>query len=288
VSDKSIAQGLVPWNAVLIDGSVIKTEMNEDTRKQLIKNHNIPVLHPTTGLQLGWLEASILAALIVNGLSGLTSTAKESLTSLRNRRKEKQPALTDNDKRRYAMHETARLLVASVLGVEPPVPLTIENIEAQMGLTTPNKNLNPITLSKYKKNMAMYLAGPALEDKIYPSDPSVFSSGALEAVSVMARVLVTKLGMGPVYNKYIPDAIIPDSNKQKLQDEALKFFDEAYAQAKSVIEQHADRIEELQRANRTVKKITRKEVLTILDGKTTEDIVQDRRWLVRLRRRLTA
>lgn len=287
-TDKPIALGITPWNAIMLDGSVVKAEIDAPLRDKLMTELKIPIRHPFSGLNLSLIEASLYAGLIVNGLSSFTSDMKERLKRLMREGEFKPPGPSPKDKKLMEKQEMGRLALAAVLNVEP-APLTLELLEEQMGEIKPNKELKPLTRKELKNRLVVLLAPSAVErilrEPVSGSSTadndslSVGSSGSFEAVSRIASLMVVRLGMGETFGKYIPSEVKDDDPKAKqVAEEIRQLFEWADKRALELSAQYKDRLEPLLEAVNGLKDLTREEVLLILEGKSKADIQKIRGW----------
>jgi hypothetical protein len=287
LSDKAAAPGVVPWNAVLMDGTVVKTEMDLDTRDKLITELKIPIRHPSTGLNIGWLEASLLAAVMVNGLSQITKQSwfgLKKLASSVSGNKIQVPGPTEEDKKIMALYQTGRLLVATILNVSAE-PLSLDMLESRMGKTSPDPASRPITQEELKQRLVVLMAGPAVERKQNDENLTVNSSGSLSLASRVASLMVLQLGMGEPYGRFVPTELPTEERKKEVEANVLKIFQAAEKQARDIIDQYSERLEPLQKAVTEIKGLTRNEILSILEGKTAEDIKKQRSYFYKLKQR---
>jgi hypothetical protein len=290
LSDKAAAPGVVPWNAVLMDGTVIKTEMDLDTRDKLITELKIPIRHPSTGLHIGWLEASLLAAVMVNGFSQIGKQGWYGLKKLASSvsgNKIKVPGPSEEDQKIMALYQTGRLLVATVLNVSAD-PLTLDMLESRMGKTSPDPASRPITQEELKQRLVVLMAGPAVERKQNDENLTVNSSGSLALASRVASLMVLQLGMGEPYGRFVPTELPTEERKMEVEANVLKIFQEAEKQARDIIDQYSERLEPLQKAVTEIKGLKRNEILAILEGKTVDDIKKQRSYFHKLKERWLA
>lgn len=283
-TDKPIASGVTAWNAVLLDQRVIKTEVDTELRNKLIGEMGIPVRHAVTGLQLSLLEASMYAALLVNGLSGLYIGSAKRIKRLISEGKFQLPGPTPADRQLMEKQAAGRLIVAAVLDVDH-TPLTMEMLEEQTELLAPHRHTQPLTRGEIKRRLVVLMAESAVERLLRietpdnspnPDSRSVGSSGSLAMATHIATAMATQLGLGDTLGTYIP-AAVPDDKKKALQAEIEQIFTDADQQALAIITRHKEHLEPLVKALKTFRDLSRKEVLMVLEGKTVEDIRQQRR-----------
>lgn len=285
-TDKPAAPGVVPWNAILIDGSSVKAEMDADTRQKLLTELRIPVRHPITGFNIGWIEASLLAAVIVNGLSSLTSDMRDKISHLLKGQKIKSAGPSPEEKKLMELYDTGRVLVATVLNVDPS-PITEDMVQEHMGQLSLSRELKPLSHADLKNRLVVLLAGPAVEKKLNKETLSVGSSGSLEEASKVSGLMISRLGMSEMNGLFIPKELIKEDDKVKAQEEVKKLFEWAEKRAREIVDQYGERLEPLREALKELKILSREEVLAILEGKNAKDIKKQRGFLFRMKQSMT-
>ncbi len=174
----------------------------------------------------------------------------------------KSMAMSEEDKRLTAYHEAGHAIVGRLVPQHDPVyKVTIIPRGRALGVTMflPEEDKYSMTRQQLRSQLASLFGGRVAEEIIYGKDNvTTGASNDIERASQIARNMVTKWGlsdkMGPLAYGENEDEVflgrsvtqhkhISDDTHRQLDQEVRHFIDEAYAQAKKIIEDNRDKLE---------------------------------------------
>lgn len=174
----------------------------------------------------------------------------------------KSMAMSEEDKRLTAYHEAGHAIVGRLVPQHDPVyKVTIIPRGRALGVTMflPEEDKYSMTRQQLRSQLASLFGGRVAEEIIYGKDNvTTGASNDIERASQIARNMVTKWGlsdkMGPLAYGENEDEVflgrsvtqhkhISDETHRQLDQEVRHFIDEAYAQAKQILEDNRDKLE---------------------------------------------
>lgn len=191
--------------------------------------------------------------------------------------------LTEEQKKKTAYHEMGHAIIGHTLsGCDPIQKVTIIPRGMALGVTwsRPEKENVSSTQEEFEHRMAMALGGYVAEEMIY----GVVTTGPgndLEKVSQIARNMVTRYGMSPLG----PFAIGDNNNEvflgrdfghtknyseelaKKVDEEVQKLVKKSYELAKSILEKHKKKFEEMSQVLLERETLSAQEFVDLFDGK---------------------
>jgi hypothetical protein len=275
-TDKLLAPGIPAWTAILIDGTVVYTEIDDKVRDKLVNELKVPVAGNFTGLSLSFPQAAMIALFLVNAVGVMLQQRDEKLT-----------VLTEADKDRVALTKAGRFLVSAELDVSSE-PLKKDRIEEELILARINESYKPSDLLQIKKQLAVLMAGDAIERRLLDNNPSIGANTHREEAYQIAHIMITRLGMDKLYEHGTAPNETTEAQKVQTHEAALAILKEATALAMAQIEKHSpDQIRNLQNGVKELKgPISREETLALLGGKSVKDIQTERYLTTRLMREI--
>ncbi len=191
--------------------------------------------------------------------------------------------LSDKEKKITAYHEAGHAVVAHMLPDADPVhKVSIISRGSAGGYTLklPSEDKRFHTKSEFEADLAVLLAGHAIEKKIF-GDVTTGASSDLKRATKIARQIVTVYGMseklgprtygGGEEHVFLGKEIgeqrdYGDSYAHMIDEEMSRFIAEAYKQAEHVIEKDSKKIEELVAVLLEKESIERKEFEDLMDA----------------------
>jgi len=173
---------------------------------------------------------------------------------------EKKRSQSDEDKLMTAYHEAGHAIVNFVEELDPVSKISIISRGSALGFTLipPQKDVIHYTKSKLIKQMAMAMGGRAAEDIVF-GDITTGASSDISHATNMARNMVVEWGMselGPInlgpqidvndFGKaYMEPSKISDKMQSLVDDEIKKLINQAFEEAKKVLNKNKKKLEEL-------------------------------------------
>jgi cell division protease FtsH len=184
--------------------------------------------------------------------------------------------ISDEEKRIIAYHEAGHAVVANAIPEADPVQkITIVGRGQAGGVTWFRPEEDRILMSRKKMvaTLAYALGGRAAEAEVF-DDITSGASNDIEQVTRMARAMVTRLGMsdqlGPLVYGQKEELIFlgreiseqrdySDAVAERIDIEVRKIVDEAYAQAREILKQYREKLDQVAKKLLEVETITRDE-----------------------------
>jgi cell division protease FtsH len=195
--------------------------------------------------------------------------------------------ISDEEKRIIAYHEAGHAVVANAIAEADPVQkVTIVGRGQAGGVTWFRPDEDRILMSRKKllATLAMALGGRAAEELIF-DDITSGASNDIEQVTRMARSMVTRLGMsselGPMVYGQAQELVFlgreiseqrdySDDVANQIDREVRRIVDQAYEQARSILREYRDKLDEIANKLLEVESLTREDFEAIFpppDGK---------------------
>ncbi|MFO7586286.1 MAG: ATP-dependent zinc metalloprotease FtsH [Anaerolineales bacterium] len=184
--------------------------------------------------------------------------------------------ISDEEKRIIAYHEAGHAVVANAIAEADPVQkVTIVGRGQAGGVTWFRPNEDRILMSRKKMmaTLAYALGGRAAEELIF-DDITSGASNDIEQVTRMARSMVTRLGMsselGPMVYGQAQELVFlgreiseqrdySDDVANQIDREVRRIVEEAYEQARSILREYQDKLNEVANRLLEVESLTREE-----------------------------
>ncbi len=201
--------------------------------------------------------------------------------------------VTDRDKRMVAIHEAGHAIVEHFTPGSDQVHLVTIVPRGQAAghtLSLPGEEHDMTTQSELMARIAGLLGGHAAE-QIGMGEFTVGATSDLQRATELCRRMVTQFGMsaeiGPVYlggdqevfvgKEYGQRANYSEEVAARIDAEVRRLLDEGYAMAKTAIEDHRDRFDQLVEALITRDTISRKEFVALMEtGEIPEGLDDDK------------
>lgn len=192
--------------------------------------------------------------------------------------------MSDEEKKLTAYHEGGHALVGFYLPDSDPIhKATIIPRGRALGMVMrlPERDRFSVTFAKMKADLAVAMGGRVAEEMIFGHEKvtSGASSDIMQA-SKMARAMVSEWGLsdkiGPVYHAESNDQYLGANSRTKanssetanlIDSEVKKFIEDAYKQAKTLLEKHLDQLHALAAALLEYETLTGDEIKSLLEGK---------------------
>lgn len=192
--------------------------------------------------------------------------------------------MSEEEKKLTAYHEGGHALVGFYLADSDPIhKATIIPRGRALGMVMrlPERDRFSVTFAKMKADLAVAMGGRVAEEMIFGHEKvtSGASSDIMQA-SKMARAMVSEWGLsdkiGPVYHAESNDQYLGANSRTKanssetanlIDSEVKKFIEEAYKQAKTLLEKHLDQLHALAAALLEYETLTGDEIKSLLEGK---------------------
>lgn len=285
--------------AVLIDGTEIKTAIDNDTRKHLLEELEIDIRKPAFHwATFSTVQASLYAAGIVTAVqmtAGGIRRTKDKLT--RNPKyKENRESLSAFNTGFYLAAQRLGLLdkdkypdKARLKELLNPVDMlkrknvTLFDVEEAvdrlgkqiMSLDyADTADLNPDALHELRLWTRVFIAGAVAEELLLPEnaekDPSLVARRVMGKVSAASRLMATYGVNGDDYVDEAPD-------KAKIKETSQGILEAETQKALGIIEENLDHLEDLHQAFLKLGKLSPEEVAAIAGGKPVDEVVAERR-----------
>ncbi|MDP3121489.1 ATP-dependent zinc metalloprotease FtsH [Polynucleobacter sp.] len=194
----------------------------------------------------------------------------------------KSAVMREEERRNTAYHEAGHAVVAKVLPKADPVhKVTIMPRGMALGVTWQLPEFDRVNLYKDRmlEELAILFGGRAAEE-VFLNSMSTGASNDFERATKMARDMVTRYGMSDslgtmVYVDTEQQGMFgPNSSKsvseltqQKVDAEIRSLIDSQYALAKSILENHKDKVEAMVTALMEWETIDAEQINDIMDGR---------------------
>jgi cell division protease FtsH len=184
--------------------------------------------------------------------------------------------ISDEEKRIIAYHEAGHAVVANAIAEADPVQkVTIVGRGQAGGVTWFRPDEDRILMSRKKMlaTLSMALGGRAAEELVF-DDITSGASNDIEQVTRMARAMVTRLGMsselGPMVYGQSQELVFlgreiseqrdySENVANQIDREVRKIVEEAYGQARAILSQYRDKLDEIASKLLEVETLTREE-----------------------------
>jgi cell division protease FtsH len=184
--------------------------------------------------------------------------------------------ISDEEKRIIAYHEAGHAVVANAIAEADPVQkVTIVGRGQAGGVTWFRPNEDRILMSRKKMmaTLAYALGGRAAEELVF-DDITSGASNDIEQVTRIARSMVTRLGMsselGPMVYGQAQELVFlgreiseqrdySDDVANQIDREVRRIVEEAYAQARSILREYHDKLNEVANKLLEVESLSREE-----------------------------
>jgi len=184
--------------------------------------------------------------------------------------------ISEEEKRIIAYHEAGHAVVANAIAEADPVQkVTIVGRGQAGGVTWFRPDEDRILMSRKKMmaTLAYALGGRAAEELVF-DDITSGASGDIEQVTRMARSMVTRLGMssdlGPMVYGQAQELVFlgreiseqrdySDDVANQIDREVRKIIDEAYGQARAILAEYREKLDEIANKLLEVESLTRED-----------------------------
>jgi cell division protease FtsH len=191
--------------------------------------------------------------------------------------------MSDEEKKLTAYHEGGHAIVAFYQAESDPIhKATIIPRGRALGMVQhlPERDQISVTFAKMKAQLATYMGGRVAEEIIF--GPEKITSGAssdIQGATNIARAMVTQWGMsdkiGYVCHATENDRYLVGGNRSEpnssdtanlIDMEVKRFIDEAYNKAKSLLNEHLDKLHDLAKSLLHYEMLTGEEIKSLLEG----------------------
>lgn len=202
--------------------------------------------------------------------------------------------ISEKDRKITAYHEAGHTIVAKLIPNGDPVnKVTIVPRGMALGFTQIQPDEDMLNYSKSKAlAMLAYMFGGRIAEELIFKDITSGASNDIERATDIARRMVCEWGMsdklGPIaYEKHEGPVFVglqqsqhthnfSDEVRRDIDIEMKKFIDTAYTDAKKSLEDNIDKLHTLSLALLELETIEGKEIDLIMQGKTLEDLKENR------------
>jgi cell division protease FtsH len=233
-------------------------------------------------------EAAIMAVLAKRDAVTMPDL-EEARDKVRYGRQKKSRKIEEQDRKITAYHEAGHAIVAARLPeTDPPHKVTIVPRGRALGATMvmPEKESYHMQRGKLHAQMAMLFGGRVAE-ALFCGDISAGASDDIRRATDLARAMVSELGMsdkiGPINyaerqgsdflgTELLRGKIHSEETAREIDQEVMRFLNEAYRRAESILQEHRTETEEVARGLLQYETITGEEVQRILAGARCDDL----------------
>ena len=201
------------------------------------------------GMSGAELESMINEAAMSAGRAQSTTIELKDLQNAKDRvlmgRENKSMMLTKQEKKDTAYHEAGHTVVGLYLDCTQKVDkVTITPRGMALGVTwsIPTGENTSAFKHQLKSDLSMALGGYAAE-KLFLEDTTTGVSDDLQKANWLARTMVTSYGMSEALGFLVDHKNASSETKRLIDVEVQRLLDEAYAEAKRVLEEHSDVVE---------------------------------------------
>ena len=206
-------------------------------------------------------EAAIMAVLAKREAVTM-SDLEEARDKVRYGRQKKSRKIEEDDRRITAYHEAGHAVVAALLPeTDPPHKVTIVPRGRALGATmiVPERESYHMQKRKLHAQMVMLFGGRVAES-LFCGDISAGASDDIRRATYLARAMVTELGMsekvGPINyaerqgsdflgTELGRGKIHSEETAREIDQEVMRFLNEAYQKAESILRAHVREVEEI-------------------------------------------
>jgi len=233
-------------------------------------------------------EAAIMAVLAKRDAVSMADL-EEARDKVRYGRQKKSRKIEEQDRRITAYHEAGHAVVAAKLPeTDPPHKVTIVPRGRALGATmvVPERESYHMQRKKLMAQMAMLFGGRVAES-LYCGDISAGAADDIRRATDLARAMVSELGMsekiGPINyaerqgsdflgTELLRGKIHSEETAREIDQEVMRFLNEAYHRAESILRAHGREIEQIASALLLYETVTGDEVQSVLAGASAEDL----------------
>jgi cell division protease FtsH len=200
--------------------------------------------------------------------------------------------MSEKERRVTAFHEMGHALVAHYLENTDPVhKISVISRGQALGYTIslPTEDRFLTTRAELQDMMAMTLGGRAAEEIVF-GEVTTGASNDLEKVTATAKQMIMRFGMseklGPrvfghdhslpfLGREFSSEPDYSDDIAREIDAEIRRVVEEAHQVARSVLEDHRERLDRVSEILLKRETIEREEFIQLLDGKSEEDVFGD-------------
>jgi cell division protease FtsH len=233
-------------------------------------------------------EAAIMAVLAKREAVTM-SDLEEARDKVRYGRQKKSRKIEEDDRRITAYHEAGHAVVAALLPeTDPPHKVTIVPRGRALGATmiVPERESYHMQKRKLHAQMVMLFGGRVAES-LFCGDISAGASDDIRRATDLARAMVTELGMsekvGPINyaerqgsdflgTELGRGKIHSEETAREIDQEVMRFLNEAYQKAESILRAHVREVEEIAKGLLLFETVTGEDVQRILTGAAASDL----------------
>jgi cell division protease FtsH len=231
-------------------------------------------------------EAAIMAVLAKREAVTMADL-EEARDKVRYGRQKKSRKVEEDDRKITAIHEAGHAVVAALLPeTDSPHKVTIVPRGRALGSTmvVPERESYHMQRAKLHAQMAMLFGGRVAES-LFCGDISAGASDDIRRATDLARAMVAELGMsekiGPIHyaerqgsdflgTELMRGKLHSEETAREIDEEVMRFLNEAYQRAKSLLEANAKAVEEIARALLLFETVTGEDVARLLKGESAE------------------
>jgi cell division protease FtsH len=233
-------------------------------------------------------EAAIMAVLAKRDAVSMPDL-EEARDKVRYGRQKKSRKIEEDDRRITATHEAGHAVVAALLPEnDPPHKVTIVPRGRALGATmiVPERESYHLQRKKLLAQMTMLFGGRVAES-LFCGDISAGASDDIRRATDLARAMVTELGMsetiGPINyaerqgsdflgTELGRGKVHSEETAREIDQEVMRFLNEAYQRAETLLRANARAIEEIAKALLAFETITGEDVARVLAGASAADL----------------
>ncbi|RED18690.1 ATP-dependent zinc metalloprotease FtsH [Pontivivens insulae] len=200
--------------------------------------------------------------------------------------------MSDDEKKLTAYHEAGHAVVGLNVPQHDPIhKATIIPRGRALGLvlSLPERDQLSVTQTKYKSKMAMAMGGKVAEELIFgPENVTSGASSDIQQITRIARAMVTQFGMSKElgninYSNEQESYLGPQGNgtsaspemQAKIDEEVRMLVDEAYNEAKRILTEKAQDLENLAQGLLEYETLTGNEITKVIAGEPLNRGVDD-------------
>jgi cell division protease FtsH len=191
--------------------------------------------------------------------------------------------MSEDEKKLTAYHEAGHAVVGMHVPQHDPIhKATIIPRGRALGLvmSLPERDQLSVSYTKYKSKIAMAMGGRVAEELIF--GPENVTSGAasdIQQVSRIARAMVTQFGFSHALGhidyaneqqsylgNYSGGSNVSPETQKKIDEEVRALVDEGYREAKRILTEHADELENLAQGLLEYETLTGPEIARVMRG----------------------
>ena len=233
-------------------------------------------------------EAAIMAVLAKREAVTMPDL-EEARDKVRYGRQKKSRKVEEEDRKITAIHEAGHAVVAALLPeTDPPHKVTIVPRGRALGATmvVPEKESYHMQRGKLHAQMAMLFGGRVAE-ALFCGDISAGASDDIRRATDLARTMVAELGMsdkiGPIHyaerqgsdflgTELMRGKLHSEETAREIDQEVMRFLNEAYRRAESILQENARAVEEIGRSLLLYETVTGEEIARLIAGARAEDL----------------